>query len=464
MSETLRGKWLQTTKSMEEIDLSSLNFKIPRERYSSAEFQARERAAVWMKTWQIVGRADELAKTGDWKEYRIFDQSYLVVRGNDGALRGFVNACRHRGNVICEGKGRSPRFTCPYHLWTYGLDGRLIACARPDLVGPIDKADHGLLQVPVATFAGFVFLNPDVEARPLAECLGREVIEGLAPYKLDEMIPVGMDVREALDCNWKVVIDAFSEGYHIIGVHPELLSVIDLQAGNSRHGFYGDHGMAAAPFEVKDAATCGLEQQLEGIRALPTTFPTVAQVLPRFEELVSGYRDAAGELILPNRVDLRGLLQRATRETLTGAGLDVSGLTDDQMGDNQGWFLFPNFFMTIRAGEATTIMAFPDPGGDPNRCVWHVTAYMWLPADMREQLRTEPVEVTEPGSYPYFLALQQDYEQMPRQQKGLRNATLKHLSLAREELSIARFHSVLDRYIAAADTGSHATAAELEQA
>jgi phenylpropionate dioxygenase-like ring-hydroxylating dioxygenase large terminal subunit len=442
-------EWVNRTKLLPEIDFGKLNMRITTDRYTSAEFQQRERNLIWMKVWQIVGRADELPTAGDWKEYRIFDQSYVVVRGNDGKLRGFVNACRHRGNKLCMGKGHSARFLCQYHLWSYGLDGRLAGVGRPDLVGPIDKAEHGLLEVPVDCFAGFIFLNPDQNAKPLAEFLTTAVIDGLAPYKLDEMVPVGMDVRESLDCNWKVVVDAFSEGYHIIGVHPELLKVIDLEAGNSRHGFFGDHGMAVSPFEVKDVKNCSLEQQVEGIRSLPGTFPTVAQVLPRFEALVAAHRGKDGKLeSLPEGVSVRALLQQATRETLTAKGMDVNGLSDDQMSDSQGWFLFPNFFMTIRAGEATTIMAYPDPDGDPNKCIWHVTAYMWLPPELRAQYRAELVEVKERGSYPYFLALQQDYEQMPRQQQGLRNSTLKYMAIIKEEASIARFHSVVDRYLA----------------
>jgi len=447
MASATPAEWIKKTKLLPELDFDKLNMRITTDRYTSREYQERERRRIWMKVWQIAGRADELPEAGDWKEYRIFDQSYVIVRGTDGKIRGFVNACRHRGNVLCQGKGHSPRFLCPYHLWSYGLDGRLLAVGRPDLVGPIDKAEHGLLEVPVDCCAGFVFVNPDPSAAPLAEFLRQEVIEGLAPYKLDEMIPVGMDVRESLQCNWKVVIDAFSEGYHIIGVHPQLLSVIDLEAGNSRHGFYGDHGMAVAPFEVKNVQSYSLEQQVEGIRALPGTFPTVAEVLPRFEQLVAAFRKDE-RLEFPQGVGVRTLLQQATRDTLTAKGLDVSALLDDQMSDSQGWFLFPNFYMTIRAGEATTVMSFPHPDGDPNRCIWHVTAYLWLPPALRARHRAELVDVREPHSYPYFLALQQDYEQMPRQQKGLRNHTLKYMSLAREEVSIARFHSVVDRYLA----------------
>ena len=447
MNAVTAGDWTARTKSFGELDFTQLPMTISTDRYTSPEAQERERRQVWMRVWQVVGRADELPNAGDWKEYRIFDQSFLLVRGDDGKIRGFVNSCRHRGNKLCEGAGQAKKLTCPYHLWSYGLDGRLLSVARPDLVGPIDKGRHGLIEASVDCFAGFIFLNPDPDAAPLAERMGKDVIELLAPYRLDEMVPVGLNVREALECNWKVVVDAFSEGYHIVGVHPELLQVIVLEAEKNRFGWFGDHAMACAPFEV-NVAGFGPEQQVEGIRSLPGTFPTVAEVLPRFEELVAAYRAADGELAFPEGVTARKLLQQATRDTLTAKGLDVSGLTDDQMSDNQGWFLFPNFFMTIRAGEATVIMSYPHPDGDPNRCIWQVTSYIWLPPELRAAYRAELTEVTEPGSYPYFLALQQDYDQMQRQQKGLRNEGLKALALAREEVNVARFHAVLDRHLA----------------
>jgi phenylpropionate dioxygenase-like ring-hydroxylating dioxygenase large terminal subunit len=262
-----------------------------------------------------------------------------------------------------------------------------------------------------------------------------------------------MNVRERIDCNWKVVMDAFGEGYHINGIHPQLLNAIALDPRTSRYRLLGDHIVAVAPFEVAHVADMGPEQQVEGIRGLPDTFPTVTGVLPRFEELVDTYRDEDGRLTFPAGVTGRTILQQATRDTLGGMGLDLSGLTDAQMSDNQGWFLFPNFFMTVRAGECHVIMAVPDPDGDPNKCIWHVASYMWLPEEHREAFKAELVEVTEPGSYDYFLALQQDYEQMPRQQKGLRNGALKHMALVREEVVIAHFHAVLDRHLAAAAGG-----------
>ncbi|MDE2403190.1 MAG: aromatic ring-hydroxylating dioxygenase subunit alpha [Sphingomonadales bacterium] len=437
-------------KDFADLDFARLPLKISTERYHSPEWQEKERRAIWMKTWQIVGRADELPNSGDYKVYSLLDQSWIVARGQDGKLRGFVNACRHRGNALCEGKGHAGRFTCQYHMWTYGLDGRLLAVARPDLVPDIDKAEHTLVEVPVDTFAGFIFLNPDRDAQPLAEFMTRDVMEGLAPYKLDEMTPVGMDVREELDCNWKVVMDAFSEGYHILGVHPELLAVIDLEPAAATWGFYGDHRTAGSPFEVKNADVCSVEQQVEAIRSLPSTFPSVAEVLPTFEAMIAPHLSADGTYAFPAGESVRTILQKATRQTLTAKGMDVSGLTDDQMSDSRGWFFFPNFFMTIRAGEATTILMTPHPSGDPNKCIWHVTAYMWLPEPLRQQYRAELVEVKEKGSYPYFLALQQDYDQMERQQRGLRNEGLTHISLSQEEFCVAQFHANIDKYVSRA--------------
>lgn len=371
----------------------------------------------------------------------------MIVRGRDGALRGFVNACRHRGNALCEGKGRSRRFTCPYHRWQFDLDGRLLHVPTPDFEGPVEtfvgaKEELGLRPVPVETFAGFIFLNPDPQAPPLADHLG-EIAGLLAPYRMEEMIPVGINVRKSLDCNWKVVMDAFQEGYHIQGIHPELVPSMD--ESKERYSFFGDHSVATAPFGAANLAAFGPERAVEGIRSLPATFPGVAEVLPRFEALVDAYRHASGALEFPKGVSARQLLQQATRDTLTAKGLDVGELTDTQMSDNQFHLVFPNFFLTIRAGEATFISAVPHPDGDPNRCIWHVTGYMWLPPEQRAAARAALVD--EPERFDYFLALQQDYEQMQRQQRGLRQHALGHMTLSRQEVRLAYFHSILDSWL-----------------
>lgn len=450
MTQTARpGHWVDGDSGvgigLEDLAPGTFNMSISTDRYTSAEYAQREREAIWMRVWQIAGRESELPKVGDWKQYRIMDQSFVIVRGKDEKLRGFVNACRHRGNILCHAKtGNAKRgFLCQYHLWSYDLEGTLRGVLRENLAGQVDKSENSLFEVPVDTFGGFIFLNPDPNAQPLSDYLGPQVAELLAPYHLEQMSTV-MDVREPLECNWKVVMDAFEEGYHINGIHPQLLTVLAIDPTTARYQFFENHSVAVAPFEVKGAGT---EEQIEGILNLPDTFPSTVAVIPRFQELLAAYRAEDGTVEFPEGVTARRLLQLATRDTLSGMGLDVDGLTDDQMSDNQGWVLFPNYFMTVRAGECHVIMAVPHPDGDPNRCIWHVSSYMYLPQEAAEAFSVGLTEVDEPGSYKYFEALQQDYEQMPRQQLGLRNTRLDHMALVREEAVIGHYHSVIDRHM-----------------
>jgi phenylpropionate dioxygenase-like ring-hydroxylating dioxygenase large terminal subunit len=449
MAATRPGACIDNGPLIAEIDFTPFQMRVATDRYHAPDYHLRERERLWMRVWQVAGRADDIAEPGDWMEHRIFDQSFVLARGKDGVVRGFVNACRHRGNAFCEGRGHAARFTCPYHNWSYGLDGRLLAVARPDFDGTTEdfvgaKEELGLIEVPVECFAGFIFLNPDPEAAPLADFLG-EVAGLLAPYRLDEMVPVGLNVRETLECNWKVVMDAFQEGYHIQGVHPELIPAMD--ESKERYGFFGDHSVATGPFGAANLESFGPEQQVESIRGLPATFPGVVEVLPRFEELVNRHRTADGTPAFPEGVTGRLLLQQATRDTLTAKGLDVSGLTDTQMSDNHFHLVFPNLFMTIRAGEATVIISAPHPDGDPNRCYWHVQNLMWLPRDERSARREPLREIAEGDHFPYFLALEQDWEMMQRQQRGLRNRGLGHMTLTRQEVRLAYYHSVLDSWV-----------------
>lgn len=275
MTQTARpGHWVDGDSGvgigLEDLAPGTFNMSISTDRYTSAEYAQREREAIWMRVWQIAGRESELPKVGDWKQYRIMDQSFVIVRGKDEKLRGFVNACRHRGNILCHAKtGNAKRgFLCQYHLWSYDLEGTLRGVLRENLAGQVDKSENSLFEVPVDTFGGFIFLNPDPNAQPLSDYLGPQVAELLAPYHLEQMSTV-MDVREPLECNWKVVMDAFEEGYHINGIHPQLLTVLAIDPTTARYQFFENHSVAVAPFEVKGAGT---EEQIEGILNLPDTF------------------------------------------------------------------------------------------------------------------------------------------------------------------------------------------------
>lgn len=455
MSAARPGEAIDHGPLIREINFVPFKMRVATDRYYSPEYHERERQRLWMRVWQVACRADDIPEAGDWQVYSIFDQTYVVVRGKDGAVRCFVNACRHRGNAFCEGKGHSARFTCPYHNWSYGLDGACLSVAKPDYDGALEefvgcgKEELGLVQVPAECFGGFVFINPDRQAEPLREFLG-EIVDLLEPYRLDEMIPVGLNVREAVDCNWKVVMDAFQEGYHVQAVHPELVKAMD--ESKERYGFFGDHSVATGPFGDANMDDFGPAKQVESVHYLPATFPGVATVLPRFDELVGEHRQADGTLDFPEGINGRLLLQRATRDTLTARGLDVSRLTDIQMSDNHFHLVFPNLFMTIRAGECTMISSVPHPEGDPNRCIWHVMNLMWVPPEDRTAMREPLNEIAEGDHFPYFLALEQDYVQMARQQLGLRNSALKEMALTRQEVRLAHYHSALDGWVDSGET------------
>ena len=346
MAITCPGEFIDRGPLISEIDFTGFNLKLSADRYRSRKYHEHEREHLWMKVWQIAGRLDELPRKGDWKTYQVFDQSFIIVRGKDDRIRGFVNACRHRGNQLCKGKGNAARFTCPYHKWSYGLDGQILAVSRPDFNGTIEefvgpKESLGLVEVPVEGFAGFIFLNPDRDARPLNDFLG-EAAAVLEAYRIDEMVPVGMNVREEIACNWKVVMDAFQEGYHVQAVHPELVQFMDMS--RERFSRIGRHGATTVPFAADD--------DVEKIRALPAAnFPGVAEIRPRFDELVELYRQANGSLAFDEGVSPRSLLQQAAREKLTSKGLDISRLTDNQLSDYQFWAFFPNVFLQLTKQE-----------------------------------------------------------------------------------------------------------------
>ena len=450
MATNLPGEAVDTGLHIPEIDYSHYRMRFSTARFHCPDYAERERERLWLRVWQIAGRADEIPEAGDWKVWTLYDQSYVLVRQKDGSVRAFVNACRHRGNAFCGGKGRSARFTCPYHNWSYGLDGQCLSVAKPDFDGPVEefvgsKDELALVTISAEEFAGFIFVNPDPDARPLAEFLG-EVADHLSAYKLDEMVPAGMNVREQIACNWKVVNDAFQEGYHVQGVHPELVPFVDLT--QERCSFFGDHAVTTVPFSLGLGDEAGPEAQVEAFRLLPVAnFPGLVEVMPYFEELVASYAGADGKLAFPESVTAAVLFQRAARKAHEARGLDVSRLTGNQLSDFQFWFLFPNVFIQIRAGESTVIMAVPHPSGDPGRCIWQATALLWLPPEQRNTAYEPLREIAEDDHYPYFLALEQDYRQMEVAQRGLRNRAMEHITLTRQEPKVIHFHSMLDTWL-----------------
>lgn len=204
---------------------------IPWDWYIDPAVARLEQERLFRRTWQYAGHTGELTEPGSFVTSRAGDVPIVLVRGRDNELRAFVNVCRHRGSILCEGAGRRETLQCPYHAWTYDLDGSLRTAPRADSEPGFDREGLGLLAVSVATWGPFVFVNPDQAAEPLEDHLGelpRIVAEG--------GIDVGALVfnrraESEVDANWKVVVENFLECYHCAVAHPSFAKAIDVAPG-----------------------------------------------------------------------------------------------------------------------------------------------------------------------------------------------------------------------------------------
>jgi len=199
---------------------------IPTARYVDPDFAQLEREHLWNRVRQIAGREEQIADPGDVFEYEIGLVSILIVRGEDGELAAMRNACRHRGTKLAVGRTSVDGcLRCPYHGWEYGLDGALVTVVDREDFGAALPEGLRLGPVRLETFGGFVFVNLDPEAMPLRQFLG-PLCNLLAPYRLEDM-RLRLARTTVLPANWKTVIDAFNEGYHVQALHRQILPWID---------------------------------------------------------------------------------------------------------------------------------------------------------------------------------------------------------------------------------------------
>ena len=198
---------------------------IPSWCYMDSATALSERDRIFARTWQLVGREDQVASPGSYFTAEIAGEPLLVVRGNDGRVRALSNVCRHRAGPVAAGEGTCGAFKCGYHGWSYALDGQLSNTPEFDGVEDFEKASVRLPEFRVETWLGLVFANLDASAPSLRETLG-DLAATLDARGFGEMGLAGRKDWE-LDCNWKVYVDNYLEGYHIPIVHPGLMKEID---------------------------------------------------------------------------------------------------------------------------------------------------------------------------------------------------------------------------------------------
>jgi carnitine monooxygenase subunit len=187
-----------------------------------------EQERLFAVSWQYAARADQVAEPGQLTTAFAGSLPVVLARARDDVLRGFVNVCRHRGHPLCDGDARRETIQCPYHAWTYSLDGSLRAAPRTEHEPGFDKSQLGLVPVQVDTWGPFVFVNPDTSAPPLAEHLG-ELPDLLAAAGLDlGALRFLQRSTSEYEANWKVCCENFLECYHCQVAHPAFSKVVDV--------------------------------------------------------------------------------------------------------------------------------------------------------------------------------------------------------------------------------------------
>jgi phenylpropionate dioxygenase-like ring-hydroxylating dioxygenase large terminal subunit len=198
--------------------------------YTDPEILRREQERIFRSAWQYAGHTGELPEPGTYMTARAGRTPVVVTRARDGELRAFLNVCRHRGFAVAEGAGKRETIQCPYHAWTYGLDGSLRSAPRSEEIADFPRDELGLCRIAVDTWGPFLFVNAHRDPEPLAEALGS------MPAQVAEL---GLDVEELvfhsrweaeLDANWKVVCENFLECYHCQVAHPQLAEMLDTSA------------------------------------------------------------------------------------------------------------------------------------------------------------------------------------------------------------------------------------------
>jgi len=187
-----------------------------------------ERERIFQRSWQYVGHLGDVPEPGSFSASFVGDVPVVVVRDKEDALRAFLNVCRHRGSLVCEGTGRRETLQCPYHAWTYGLDGRLITAPRGNKEGGIPKEELGLLPLRLETWGPLLFVNPDADAEPLEVHLdGIPELVADAGIDLDALRFLQRSESE-LECNWKISAENFLECYHCPTAHPGFSAVMNV--------------------------------------------------------------------------------------------------------------------------------------------------------------------------------------------------------------------------------------------
>lgn len=232
---------------------------IPAEAYTSPDYARAEQQLLWRKVWLQAGRVEDIPEVGDFVTYDIGPDSVIVSRTGPDEIRAYHNVCPHRGRRLIDtapgqrnARGKRRNFICGYHGWSFDLQGHNTYVEhKADWQGCLDGARSDLGAVQVDSWGGWLWINLDPEAGPLAEYLG-EAARLLEPYGLQNMRPRWRKWI-VFDCNWKVAMEAFAETYHVSTTHPEFMAFGQFRGWGRAKGLHSHIGYEAAKGVEEDS-------------------------------------------------------------------------------------------------------------------------------------------------------------------------------------------------------------------
>jgi nitrite reductase/ring-hydroxylating ferredoxin subunit len=413
---------------------------IPVERYFSKEWHDLEVERVWKRVWQIACREEELVDVGDTVVYDVADLSIMVVRTAPDTIKAFHNACLHRGTQLRTRDGYTPEFRCPFHGWTWNLDGSLksVTC---DWDFPTAAPETFCLpELKVGTWGGWVFVNPDPDAISLEEYLGDFVDHFIwdtsKRYK-------AAHVTKILNVNWKACLEAFMESYHVIATHPQILMTL------------GDANTQYDVFPSDDDGRPGWNRMitLTGV-ASPHLGPDVTED-DILQSMTAQYGMDGMGLTVPEGMTARQMLANMMR--MMSGGKTPASFSSEQISTAEAldailYFVFPNF--QPWGGVSPINYRFRPYGNDPDWCIMDVMFLVDFDGE-----RPPPAKVRQLGPDDDWtiaeelgalaMVFNQDTGNLPRVQRGLHATQKPGVTFGSyQESRIRHFHEELARWVA----------------
>ncbi len=414
---------------------------IPFTRYTSREFFQSEIDRLWNRTWQWACRQEHLQEVGDTWVYEVGPYSVIVVRSGEDTIQAFLNSCTHRGTKLFarEGSGYSGGFTCPFHGWSWHLDGTIDNIpARWDFPHVCDSG-HNLQPVRCEQWGGFIFINMDPQARPLLEYL--DVLPDHFQHFPLERRRIRLHVQKILPANWKAAQEAFMEAYHNFETHNSP------NGANAQYDIFGKY-VSRFIHNIGNYSVDALEDYPgDKWRNPPLTENEILQILSAYglehEEVPAGEtaRSVAAE-------DLRHRLGKKW-------GLDLSGISDSLMLDSIEYHLFPNMFF-FPGINIPMVYRFRPNGDDVDCSIFDLMILEPLgdgethpepPDPVRVEIEQSYTEVEELGWLGHVY--DEDTSNLQMQQEGFKTSRKPGLTLGNyQEARIRRVHMTLDDFMA----------------